>query len=44
MTVILARAARRIWIAIPDWERRWRPYALGRDVPFDMAARSEQPA
>ena len=34
MTVILARAARRIWIAIPDWERRWRPYLLGRDVPF----------
>ena len=35
MTVILARAADRIWIAIPDWERRWRPYALGRDVPFE---------
>jgi glycosyltransferase involved in cell wall biosynthesis len=34
MAVILARAACRIWIAIPDWERRWRPYALGRDVPF----------
>jgi glycosyltransferase involved in cell wall biosynthesis len=34
MTVILARAACRIWIAIPDWERRWRPYLLGRDVPF----------
>ena len=34
MTIILARAASRIWIAIPDWERRWRPYALGRDVPF----------
>src|SRR5262249_45196788 len=34
MTVILARAASRIWIAIPAWERRWRPYALGRDVPF----------
>jgi glycosyltransferase involved in cell wall biosynthesis len=34
MTVILARAACRIWVAIPDWERRWRPYLLGRDVPF----------
>jgi glycosyltransferase involved in cell wall biosynthesis len=34
MTVILARAARRVWIAIPAWERRWRPYALGRDVSF----------
>jgi glycosyltransferase involved in cell wall biosynthesis len=35
MTVILARSASRIWIAIPDWERRWRPYALGREVPFE---------
>jgi len=35
MTVILIHAARRIWIAIPEWERRWRPYALGRDVPFE---------
>ena len=34
MTAVLARAARRIWISIPEWERRWRPYAFGRDVPF----------
>jgi glycosyltransferase involved in cell wall biosynthesis len=34
MTVILTRAASRIWIAIPQWEKRWRPYAFGRDVPF----------
>ena len=34
MTIILARAASRVWIAIPQWERRWRPYALGRNVPF----------
>jgi len=34
MTAILVRAASRIWIAIPEWERCWRPYALGRDVPF----------
>lgn len=34
MTTILARTASRIWIAIPDWERRWRPWAFGRDVPF----------
>jgi glycosyltransferase involved in cell wall biosynthesis len=34
MTVILAGAACRIWIAIPDWERRWRPYLRGRDIPF----------
>lgn len=34
MTTILARAAARIWIAIPAWERRWRPYTLGKNVPF----------
>jgi glycosyltransferase involved in cell wall biosynthesis len=34
MTAILARAARRIWIAIPAWEQRWRPYMFGRDVPI----------
>jgi glycosyltransferase involved in cell wall biosynthesis len=34
MTIILARAACRVWLAIPDWERRWRPYALGRRLPF----------
>ena len=34
MTMLLARAASRVWIAIPDWERRWRPYALGRDLSF----------
>lgn len=34
MTMILARAASRVWVAIPEWERRWRPYALGRDLPF----------
>lgn len=34
MTVLLLRAARRVWVAAPEWERRWRPYALGRRVPF----------
>jgi len=34
MTMILARAASQIWISIPEWERRWRPYTLGRKVPF----------
>lgn len=34
MTIILARAASRVWIAIPQWERHWRPYALGRNVPI----------
>ncbi len=36
MTVILLRAATRIWYAIPAWEKRWRPYALGRDVRFAL--------
>ncbi|MBI4519858.1 MAG: glycosyltransferase family 4 protein [Gemmatimonadetes bacterium] len=34
MTIVLLHAARRVWIAIPAWETRWRPYALGRQVPF----------
>ena len=35
MTIVLASAASRIWVAIPMWERRWRPYALGRGVAFE---------
>lgn len=34
MTVVLLRAAHRVWIAIPIWEDLWRPYLLGRRVPF----------
>lgn len=34
MTVLLLRAAHRVWVAAPEWERRWRPYTLGRRVPF----------
>jgi glycosyltransferase involved in cell wall biosynthesis len=34
MTMILLRAATRVWVAIPAWEAMWKPYALGRDVPF----------
>jgi glycosyltransferase involved in cell wall biosynthesis len=34
MTILLLRAARKVWISIPEWEQRWRPYALGRPVPF----------
>lgn len=34
MTIVLLRAARRVWVAAPEWERRWRPYTLGRRVPF----------
>ena len=35
MTMVLLRAAARVWISIPAWEPMWRPYALGRYVPFD---------
>ena len=34
MTVILLRAATRVWYSIPNWEKLWRPYAFGRDIPF----------
>jgi glycosyltransferase involved in cell wall biosynthesis len=34
MTVVLLQAARRVWVAIPAWENKWKPYALGRSVPF----------
>lgn len=35
MTLILLRAADRVWVSTPAWTARWRPYALGRPVPFD---------
>ena len=34
MTLVLLGAAQRAWIAIPAWEGRLRPYALGRAVPM----------
>ena len=34
MTTILLQAAHRVWVAIPAWERMWKPYTIGRDVPF----------
>ena len=34
MTMILLRAAERVWVSIPEWERRLRPWALGRNLPF----------
>jgi glycosyltransferase involved in cell wall biosynthesis len=34
MTVVLLRAAHRVWMAIPSWESLWRPYALGRRLSF----------
>lgn len=35
MTIILLRAAGRVWMSIPQWESTWRPYALGRSIPFE---------
>jgi hypothetical protein len=32
MTVLLLLTASRVWIATPAWERRLRPYALGRKI------------
>ena len=34
MTILLLRASDRVWVSIPQWEQRWRPYALGRQVRF----------
>ncbi|HEX6183920.1 MAG TPA: glycosyltransferase family 4 protein [Pyrinomonadaceae bacterium] len=34
MTTLLLSSARRVWTTIPKWEERWRPYTLGRRVPF----------
>ena len=34
MTVVLLRAASRVWMSIPAWEPMWKPYTLGRRVPF----------
>lgn len=34
MTTILLNAAHRVWVAIPAWEKSWRPYTLGHHVPF----------
>jgi glycosyltransferase involved in cell wall biosynthesis len=34
MTVILLRAATRVWVSIPECERRWKSYTFGRRVPF----------
>lgn len=34
MTAVLLRAATRVWISVPAWERMWKPYTFGRSVPF----------
>ncbi len=35
MTMVLMGAASRVWVAIPAWESKLRPYALGRAVRID---------
>lgn len=35
MTAVLLRAATRVWISVPAWERMWKPYTFGRPVPFN---------
>jgi glycosyltransferase involved in cell wall biosynthesis len=35
MTMVLMRAASRVWVSIPAWESKLRPYALGRAVRID---------
>jgi len=34
MTIVLLRAASQVWMSSASWERMWRPYALGRKIPF----------
>ena len=34
MTIIMLRVAERVWVSIPKWEQLWRPFALGRRIPF----------
>lgn len=34
MTMLLLRAATRVWMSIPGWEPRLRPFAFGRDLAF----------
>jgi glycosyltransferase involved in cell wall biosynthesis len=34
MTAVLLSAAHHVWMSIPAWEARLRPYAFGRKLPF----------
>ncbi len=35
MTVVLLRAARRVFTSIPEWINCWRPWALGKSISLD---------
>lgn len=34
MTALLLRKAQHVWISIPAWDARLRPWAFGRPIPF----------
>ncbi len=34
MTVLILRSSARVWMSIPEWEAKLRPYKLGRDLCF----------
>lgn len=34
MTMVLLRAARRIWVSTPVWQDRWKRYELSRGIPY----------
>jgi glycosyltransferase involved in cell wall biosynthesis len=34
MTAVLLCAVDRVWVTIPAWEAKWRPWAFGRRIPF----------
>jgi glycosyltransferase involved in cell wall biosynthesis len=36
MAIMLLRSAQSVFVSIPEWERRLRPYCLGRQVPFSF--------
>jgi glycosyltransferase involved in cell wall biosynthesis len=36
MIVILLMAAKRVWVSIPQWETRFRPFGLGRNILFGL--------
>ena len=35
MAAVLLRAARRVFVSTPAWEKSWRPYSLGKDFAFE---------
>jgi glycosyltransferase involved in cell wall biosynthesis len=35
MTIALLRAAGKVWVAIPKWEQRLRPWAFGKKLSFE---------